>query len=209
MGSDEVWETATKALQDALDERGMEYKINEGDGAFYGPKIDFHLRDSIGRTWQCGTIQLDMLMPENFDLNYIGEDGQKHRPVMIHRVAYGSLERFIGILIEHFAGAFPAWLAPVQVKILPITDRHMEYAKKVAKEMWNQDIRVAVDERNEKIGYKIREAQMQKIPYVLVVGDKEMENGTVAVRKRGEGDLGPQATDVFTKQLLAEIAAKK
>ena len=209
MGSDEVWETATKALQDALDERGMEYKINEGDGAFYGPKIDFHLRDSIGRTWQCGTIQLDMLMPENFDLNYIGEDGQKHRPVMIHRVAYGSLERFIGILIEHFAGAFPAWLAPVQVKILPITDRHMEYAKKVAKEMWNQDIRVAVDERNEKIGYKIREAQMQKIPYVLVVGDKEMENGTVAVRKRGEGDLGPQATDVFTKQLLEEIAAKK
>lgn len=209
MGSDEVWETATKALQDALDERGMEYKINEGDGAFYGPKIDFHLRDSIGRTWQCGTIQLDMLMPENFDLNYIGEDGQKHRPVMIHRVAYGSLERFIGILIEHFAGAFPAWLAPVQVKILPITDRHMDYAKKVAKEMWNQDIRVAVDERNEKIGYKIREAQMQKIPYVLVVGDKEMENGTVAVRKRGEGDLGPQATEAFTEQLLAEIAAKK
>lgn len=209
MGSDEVWATATKALQDALDERGMEYKINEGDGAFYGPKIDFHLRDSIGRTWQCGTIQLDMLMPENFDLNYIGEDGQKHRPVMIHRVAYGSLERFIGILIEHFAGAFPAWLAPVQVKILPITDRHMDYAKKVAKEMWNQDIRVAVDERNEKIGYKIREAQMQKIPYVLVVGDKEMENGTVAVRKRGEGDLGPQATEAFTEQLLAEIAAKK
>ena len=209
MGSDEVWETATKALQDALDERGMEYKINEGDGAFYGPKIDFHLRDSIGRTWQCGTIQLDMLMPEKFDLNYIGEDGQKHRPVMIHRVAYGSLERFIGILIEHFAGAFPAWLAPIQVKILPITDRHMDYAKKVAKEMWAQDIRVTVDERNEKIGYKIREAQMQKIPYVLVVGDKEMENGTVAVRKRGEGDLGPQATDVFTKQLLAEIAAKK
>ncbi|NCB77548.1 MAG: threonine--tRNA ligase [Negativicutes bacterium] len=209
MGSDEVWETATKALQDALDERGMEYKVNEGDGAFYGPKIDFHLRDSIGRTWQCGTIQLDMLMPEKFDLNYIGEDGQKHRPVMIHRVAYGSLERFIGILIEHFAGAFPAWLAPIQVKILPITDRHMDYAKKVAKEMWAQDIRVTVDERNEKIGYKIREAQMQKIPYVLVVGDKEMENGTVAVRKRGEGDLGPQETDVFTKQLLAEIAAKK
>ena len=209
MGSDEVWETATKALQDALDERGMEYKINEGDGAFYGPKIDFHLRDSIGRTWQCGTIQLDMLMPENFDLNYIGEDGQKHRPVMIHRVAYGSLERFIGILIEHFAGAFPAWLAPVQVKILPITDRHMEYAKKVAKEMWDQNIRVVVDERNEKIGYKIREAQMQKIPYVLVVGDKEMESGTVAVRKRGEGDLGPQETEVFTQQLLAEIAAKK
>lgn len=209
MGSDEVWETATKALQDALDERGMEYKINEGDGAFYGPKIDFHLRDSIGRTWQCGTIQLDMLMPENFDLNYIGEDGQKHRPVMIHRVAYGSLERFIGILIEHFAGAFPAWLAPIQVKILPITDRHMEYAKKVAKEMWDQNIRVVVDERNEKIGYKIREAQMQKIPYVLVVGDKEMESGTVAVRKRGEGDLGPQETEVFTQQLLAEIAAKK
>ncbi|MDD3158712.1 threonine--tRNA ligase [Anaeromusa sp.] len=209
MGSDEVWETATKALQDALEERGMAYKVNEGDGAFYGPKIDFHLRDSIGRTWQCGTIQLDMLMPEKFDLNYIGEDGQKHRPVMIHRVAYGSLERFIGILIEHFAGAFPSWLAPVQVKILPITDRHMEYAKKVAKDLWNQDIRVAVDERNEKIGYKIREAQVQKIPYVLVVGDKEMENGTVAVRKRGEGDLGPQATDVFTKQLLEEIAAKK
>lgn len=209
MGSDEVWETATAALREALDERGMAYKVNEGDGAFYGPKIDFHLRDSIGRTWQCGTIQLDMLMPEKFDLNYIGEDGQKHRPVMIHRVVYGSLERFIGILIEHFAGAFPVWLAPVQVAILPITDRHGAYAQQLAATMRSREVRVAVDSRNEKIGYKIREAQLQKVPYVLVVGDKEMENGTVSVRKRGEGDLGPQEAQAFLEALVAEAAARK
>lgn len=208
MGSDEIWETATNALREALEERGMVYKINEGDGAFYGPKIDFHLKDSIGRTWQCGTIQLDMMLPEKFDLTYVGEDGLKHRPVMIHRVAYGSLERFIGILIEHYAGAFPVWLAPVQVKILPITDRHIEYARKIAAQMFEQDIRVEVDERNEKIGYKIREGQLAKIPYILVVGDKEADNGNVAVRKRGEGDLGAKPVDAFITEVLAQIAGK-
>lgn len=209
MGTDEVWEVATAALRDALEDYGMDYKVNEGDGAFYGPKIDFHLRDSIGRTWQCGTIQLDMLMPEKFDLNYIGEDGQKHRPVMIHRVAYGSLERFIGILIEHYAGAFPTWLAPVQVKVLPITDRHVEYAREVQALMNEKDIRVEVDDRNEKIGYKIREAQMEKAPYVLVVGDKEVESKSVAVRKRGQGEIGTQAVGEFINNVMSEILAKK
>lgn len=208
MGDDAIWEVATKALQEALEECGMDYKINPGDGAFYGPKIDFHLKDSIGRTWQCGTIQLDMLLPEKFDLNYIGEDGQKHRPVMIHRVAYGSMERFIGILIEHYAGAFPAWLAPVQVKLLPITDRHVAYAQAVAQQMREQDIRVEIDDRNEKIGYKIREAQVQKVPYTLVVGDKEQETSSVAVRKRGQGDLGSQPVAEFVAQLLKEIGEK-
>ncbi|SEO77702.1 threonine--tRNA ligase [Propionispora vibrioides] len=208
MGDDAIWEVATKALQEALEECGMDYKINPGDGAFYGPKIDFHLKDSIGRTWQCGTIQLDMLLPEKFDLNYIGEDGQKHRPVMIHRVAYGSMERFIGILIEHYAGAFPAWLAPVQVKLLPITDRHVAYARAVAQQMREQDIRVEIDDRNEKIGYKIREAQVQKVPYTLVVGDKEQETSSVAVRKRGQGDLGSQPVAEFVPQLLKEIREK-
>jgi threonyl-tRNA synthetase len=186
----------------------MEYRINEGDGAFYGPKIDFHLRDSIGRTWQCGTIQLDMQMPEKFDLNYVGEDGQKHRPVMIHRVAFGSIERFIGILIEHYAGAFPAWLAPVQVKILPITDRQAAYAHELAAAMFEQEIRVEVDDRSEKIGYKIREAQMQKIPYTLVVGDKEVESGSVAVRKRGQGDVGGKLASEFISDILKEIKEK-
>ncbi|MEN6412238.1 MAG: threonine--tRNA ligase [Veillonellales bacterium] len=209
MGSDEVWETATNALKEALNDRGMPYKINEGDGAFYGPKIDFHLQDSIGRTWQCGTIQLDMLMPEKFDITYIGEDGQKHRPVMIHRVAYGSLERFIGILIEHYAGAFPAWLAPVQVKILTITDRQVDYANKLAAAMREQDIRVEVDDRNEKIGYKIRQGQLEKIPYILVIGDKEAENKNIAVRKRGAGDIGAQPIDKFIANLLSEIKEKK
>jgi len=209
MGSDEVWEMATNALREALEDCGMEYKVNEGDGAFYGPKIDFHLRDSIGRTWQCGTIQLDMQMPEKFDLNYIGEDGQKHRPVMIHRVAYGSMERFIGILIEHYAGAFPAWLAPVQVKILPITDRHVEYARELEALMLDNDIRVEVDDRNEKIGYKIREAQMDKVPYTLVVGDKEVESRSVAVRKRGQGDLGSQPVDEFINNLNSEVKNKQ
>ncbi len=208
MGSDEVWETATTALKEALEELNMPFKINPGDGAFYGPKIDFHLKDSIGRTWQCGTIQLDMLMPEKFDLTYIGEDGQKHRPVMIHRVAYGSIERFIGILIEHFAGAFPMWLAPVQAKILPISERHAEYAQTIAQSMRDKDIRVEVDDRNEKIGYKIREGQLEKVPYMLVVGDKEAETRTVAVRKRGQGDIGAMGVDDFITTALGEIAAK-
>lgn len=208
MGSDEVWETATNALKEALDELKMPYKINEGDGAFYGPKIDFHLQDSIGRTWQCGTIQLDMLMPEKFDLTYVGEDGQRHRPVMIHRVAYGSLERFIGILIEHYAGAFPTWLAPVQVEILPITDRQQAYADEIAAALREQDIRVEIDDRSEKIGYKIREAQVQKIPYMLVVGDKEAESKTVAVRHRAHGDIGVQQLESFMNHILKEIADK-
>jgi threonyl-tRNA synthetase len=208
MGSDEVWEVATAALQEALEEYGMPYKINPGDGAFYGPKIDFHLRDSIGRTWQCGTIQLDMQMPEKFDLTFVGEDGQKHRPVMIHRTCYGSIERFIGILIEHYAGAFPAWLAPVQAKILPITDRQIDYAENLAAMMKAKGIRVAVDDRNEKIGYKIREGQMEKVPYMLIVGDKEKETDTVAVRQRGKGDLGSVVAADFVANLLAEIAAK-
>ena len=209
MGSDESWDMATAALREALEDYGMNYKVNPGDGAFYGPKIDFHLRDSIGRTWQCGTIQLDMQMPEAFDLTYIGEDGQKHRPVMIHRVAYGSLERFIGILIEHYAGAFPLWLAPVQAKVLPITDRALTRAKEIAAIMQEQDIRVEVDDRNEKIGYKIREAQLEKVPYMLVIGDREVEEGTVAVRKRGKGDLGSQRLDAFISMLREEIAAKR
>lgn len=208
MGSDEIWETATAALREALEELNMPFKINPGDGAFYGPKIDFHLKDSIGRTWQCGTIQLDMLMPEKFDLTYIGEDGQKHRPVMIHRVAYGSIERFIGILIEHYAGAFPIWLAPVQAKILPISERHAEYAQEIAQTMRDKDIRVEVDDRNEKIGYKIREGQLEKVPYMLVVGDKEAEARTVAVRKRGQGDIGAMGVDDFITAALGEIIAK-
>ena len=208
MGSDEVWEVATAALKQALDERGMPYKINEGDGAFYGPKIDFHLKDSIGRTWQCGTIQLDMLMPERFDLTYIGEDGGRHRPVMIHRVAFGSMERFIGILIEHYAGAFPAWIAPVQVKILPITDRNIGYAKKLSDSLKELEIRVEVDERSEKIGYKIREAQMEKVPFMLVLGDKEEEAGLVAVRVRGQGDVGSMAFSAFRDMVQNTIAKK-
>ncbi len=185
MGSLEEWEQATSALQAALDELGLEYEINEGDGAFYGPKIDFHLQDSIGRTWQCGTIQLDFQMPQRFDLEYVGEDGQKHRPIMIHRAIFGSIERFIGILIEHFAGKFPVWLSPVQVKILPITDRTLDYAEGVASKLAAEGIRCEVDKRSEKIGYKIREAKLEKVPYILVVGDKEAEDGTVNVNKRG------------------------
>ncbi|PKM87437.1 MAG: threonine--tRNA ligase [Firmicutes bacterium HGW-Firmicutes-12] len=205
MGTDEEWAMATNALEEALKAIGMDYKINPGDGAFYGPKIDFHLRDTIGRTWQCGTIQLDFQMPEKFDCTYVGEDGQKHRPVMIHRVAFGSIERFIGILTEHYAGAFPTWLSPVQVKILPITERQLEYAKKLYQELFEAGIRVEVDARSEKIGYKIREAQLEKVPYMLVVGDKEMESGAVALRKRGEGDKGTIEFDSFKSELLAEI----
>lgn len=208
IGSDEIWELATNALRDALDTKGLQYKVNEGDGAFYGPKIDFHLKDSIGRTWQCGTIQLDFTMPEKFDLAYIGEDGQKHRPVMIHRVVFGSIERFIGILTEHFAGAFPAWLAPVQARVIPITDRHAEYARKVEKSLDEKGIRVEIDARNEKINYKIREAQAQKIPYMLVVGDKEADQGTVSVRHRSGGDLGAMPLTEFENKLLEEIKTR-
>lgn len=208
MGSDEVWELATNALRNALEHRGLKYVVNEGDGAFYGPKIDFHLTDSIGRTWQCGTIQLDMLMPEKFDLTYIGEDGQKHRPVMIHRVVYGSIERFIGILIENYAGAFPAWLAPVQVKILPISDKYADYAYEIKRKMFDLGIRVEVDDRNEKIGYKIREAQVKKIPYSIIVGESEMENKNISVRKRREKDTVTMDTDTFIKNLLEEIRTK-
>jgi len=208
MGSAEAWELATNTLKQALDERGLPYKINEGDGAFYGPKIDFHLQDSLDRTWQCGTIQLDFQMPEKFDLTYIGEDGEKHRPVMIHRVIYGSIERFIGILTEHFAGAFPAWLAPVQVKVLPITERQHEYAGRIVAELNEKGIRAEVDKRSEKIGYKIREGQLQKIPYLLVVGDKEVEAGSVAVRHRKEGDLGAMAMDDFVEMIQMEIYSR-
>lgn len=208
MGSDEVWELATNALKNALEHRGLKYVINEGDGAFYGPKIDFHLTDSIGRTWQCGTIQLDMLMPEKFDLTYIGEDGQKHRPVMIHRVVYGSIERFIGILIENYAGAFPAWLAPVQVKILPISDKYVDYAYEIKRKMFDLGIRVEVDDRNEKIGYKIREAQVKKVPYSIIVGENELENKNISVRKRREKETVTMDTDTFINNLLEEIKTK-
>ena len=206
MGSDETWEKATDALELALKEKEFDYVINEGDGAFYGPKIDFHLEDCLGRTWQCGTIQLDFLMPEKFDLTYIGEDGNKHRPVMIHRVIFGSIERFIGILIEHYAGAFPTWLAPVQAKILPIADRNNEYAYRLAKEMSENGLRVEVDDRNEKIGYKIRQGQLAKLPYMLIVGDKEENDKAVAVRKRSEGDIGAVSVEQFLRDVLAEIA---
>lgn len=208
MGSQEDWDMATSALKDALEEKNMEYVINEGDGAFYGPKIDFHLEDSIGRTWQCGTIQLDFQMPERFDLTYIGADGEKHRPVMLHRAIFGSLERFIGILIEHFAGAFPTWLAPVQVRFLSITDRSNDYIQKLAKEFEAAGIRVETDLRNEKIGYKIREARLQRIPYMLIVGDKEVENQQVSVRSRDEGDLGPMYVKDFLDKIQKEISQK-
>ena len=208
IGSDEMWELSTAALKEALDAKGINYKINEGDGAFYGPKIDFHLEDSIGRTWQCGTIQLDMNLPERFDLNYVGPDGEKHRPVMIHRVVFGSIERFIAILTEHFAGAFPTWLSPVQVKILPLVDKHHDYAYQVKKMLEEKGIRVEVDTRNEKIGYKIREAQMEKTPYMLVIGDKETESGSVAVRSRKDGDLGSMSCDGFISRIVGEIRNK-
>jgi len=186
----------------------MEYKVNEGDGAFYGPKIDFHLQDSLDRTWQCGTVQLDFLMPENLDITYIGEDGEKHRPVMIHRVIYGSIERFIGILTEHFAGAFPVWLAPVQARVLPISERHHEYGQKVFDKLIEAGIRAELDSRSEKVGYKIREGQLQKIPYLLVVGDKEAEQGTVAVRHRKQGDLGAVPVADFIAKITTEIKEK-
>lgn len=208
MGSDEDWENATEALRDALEAAGLPYKVNEGDGAFYGPKIDFHLEDCIGRTWQCGTIQLDFQMPEKFSLTYIGADSEKHRPVMIHRTIYGSIERFIGILIEQYAGAFPVWLAPVQVIILPVSERQKDYANKLREKLEDLDIRAEADLRSEKIGYKIREAQLQKIPYMIVVGDREMEAGTVAVRDRKDGDKGTMKFDDFQAQILDEIKNK-
>ena len=208
MGRDEDWDMATEALRGALDDLGLPYVVNEGDGAFYGPKIDFHLEDSIGRTWQCGTIQLDFQLPLRFNLEYTGADGEKHRPIMIHRVIFGSIERFIGILIEHFAGAFPTWLAPVQVKVLPISDKYMDYAQKVLDELNNSGVRAEIDTRAEKIGYKIREAQMKKIPYMLVVGAKEEEDGLVSVRSRFEGDEGQKSLTDFLAAIKMEIQAK-
>ena len=208
MGSDEDWEMATSALQGALDDLGLNYVVNEGDGAFYGPKIDFHLVDCIGRTWQCGTIQLDFQMPQRFNLEYIGADGEKHRPIMIHRVAFGSVERFIGILIEHFAGAFPTWLAPVQVKVLPISEKYEEYAKSVKAQLDEAGIRAEIDLRSEKIGYKIREAQTQKIPYMLVVGQMEEADGTVSVRSRFKGDEGSRELSGFISDVKEEIAGR-
>ena len=205
MGSDEDWENATEALRNALEASKLPYKINEGDGAFYGPKIDFHLEDCIGRTWQCGTIQLDFQMPEKFNLTYIGADSEKHRPVMIHRTIFGSIERFIGILIENYAGAFPVWLAPVQVIILPVSEKQKEYAEKLNKQLEDLDIRAEADLRSEKVGYKIREAQLQKIPYMLVVGDKEMESGSVSVRDRKEGDAGVMKFEDFLSKIQDEI----
>ena len=209
MGSDEDWEMATDGLRSALDEMGLDYVVNEGDGAFYGPKIDFHLVDAIGRTWQCGTIQLDFQLPQRFELEYIGADGEKHRPIMIHRVAFGSIERFIGILIEHFAGAFPTWLAPVQVKVLPISDKYMDYAEKVKATLDAENIRVEVDTRSEKIGYKIREAQKNKIPYMLVVGQKEEEDGVVSVRSRFKGDEGQASLESFIENIKKEIVSRE
>ena len=209
MGSDEDWEAATAALQAALEEIGLPFKINEGDGAFYGPKIDFHLEDSIGRTWQCGTIQLDFQLPERFELEYTGADGEKHRPVMIHRVVFGSIERFIGILIEHFAGAFPLWLAPEQARVMPISEKQAEAVQAVAAKLRAAGLRVQADLRNEKIGYKIREAQLQKVPYMLVVGDREAEAGAVSVRSRSEGDIGVMKVEEFLERSLAEVAEKK
>lgn len=209
MGELADWERATDALRGAITELGYAYEVNEGDGAFYGPKLDFHLQDCLGRTWQCGTIQLDFQLPERFELEYTGADGQKHRPIMIHRVVFGSIERFIGILIEHFAGAFPLWIAPEQVRILPISERHHEKAREIYQQLFNAGMRVEIDERSEKIGYKIREAQLQKIPYMLIIGDKEAESGTVSVRRRGEGDLGAVKTEAFLATALAEITAKQ
>lgn len=209
MGSDELWEISTNALREAIETAGVPYQINEGDGAFYGPKLDFHVQDSLGRTWQCGTIQMDMQLPERFDVNYIGEDGEKHRAVMLHRAGYGSLERFIGILIEHYAGAFPTWIAPVQAKIIPVTDKNLEYAKSVATAMSESDIRVEVEEANETLGYKIRKAQMEKVPYMIIVGDQEMKGHTISARSRKNGDLGSQSLPMFVANLIREIKERE
>lgn len=209
IGSEDDWEIATKALADAITSVGKTYIINEGDGAFYGPKLDFHIKDSLGRTWQCGTIQLDYQLPDRFNLEYTGSDGEKHTPVMIHRVVFGSIERFIGVITEHFAGAFPIWLAPVQVKLLPIADRHHDYAFEIAKKLEAKGIRCEVDTRSEKTGYKIREAQLQKIPYMLLMGDKDIEGNCVSVRKRGEGDIGAMGVDEFVEMAAKQIESKE
>ena len=208
IGTVEQWEHNQDILKEAITEMGKTFEVNEGDGAFYGPKLDFHLADSLGRTWQCGTIQLDFQLPERFELEYTGEDGQKHRPVMVHRVVLGSVERFIGVITEHFAGAFPVWLSPVQVKVMPITDRTSDYAKDVAAKLSAAGVRVETDLRNEKIGYKIREAQMQKTPYMLVIGDREAESGAVAVRTRGGEDLGAMPLDAFIERITGEIKSR-
>jgi threonyl-tRNA synthetase len=207
VGTDEGWATATEALRAALEAMGLDYKVDEGGGAFYGPKIDVKIKDAIGRVWQCSTIQVDFNEPERFDITYIGEDGKAHRPIMIHRALLGSLERFFGVLVEHYAGAFPLWLAPVQAILLPIADRHQEYAEKVASELAAKGFRAKVDTRNEKTGYKIREAQVQKIPYMLVVGDREVDQGKIAVRSRDKGDIGPQSVDEFIANLNGELTA--
>ena len=209
MGSDEDWEMATEGLRNALEDMKLDYIINEGDGAFYGPKIDFHLVDAIGRTWQCGTIQLDFQLPQRFETEYIGADGEMHRPIMIHRVCFGSIERFIGILVEHFAGKFPTWLAPVQVKILPISDKYTEYGMKIMARLKASGIRCELDERPEKIGYKIREARNERVPYMLVVGQKEEENGLVSVRSRFEGDEGQKDLDTFIAEISREIETRQ
>jgi threonyl-tRNA synthetase len=208
MGSDEMWDMATEALREAIEKNNLEYEINEGDGAFYGPKIDFHLEDSLGRMWQCGTIQLDFQMPERFDMVYIGQDGEEHRPVMIHRAIYGSLERFIGILIEHYAGAFPVWLAPVQAAIIPVSDDQLDYARKIKKYLEEDKIRTELDDSQEKVGYKIRQAQLQQIPYMLIVGSREEDENTVSVRERRKGDLGSQKLDEFKEMIIKEIREK-
>ncbi len=209
MGSDELWEISTNALREAIEKTGVPYQINEGDGAFYGPKLDFHVQDSLGRTWQCGTIQMDMQLPERFDVNYVGEDGEKHRAVMLHRAGYGSLERFIGILIEHYAGAFPVWIAPVQAKIIPVTEKNLDYAKSIANAMAESDLRVEVEEANETLGYKIRKAQMEKVPYMIIVGDKEMQNHTITVRSRKDGDLGSTMLPMFVANLIRQIKERE
>ena len=209
MGSDEDWELATNALKGALDELHLDYIINEGDGAFYGPKIDFHLKDTIGRTWQCGTIQLDFQLPQRFELEYVGEDGEKHRPIMIHRVIYGSIDRFIGLLIENFAGAFPLWLSPVQVKVLSLTDRNEKYVNEIVERLRKEKIRVEADNRNEKVGYKIREALNEKTPYLIIVGDEEEKNKTISIRGRGNENKSGLNLDDFILRLKEEIETKK
>lgn len=208
MGAKEDWDIATDALRDAITELGYDYEVNEGDGAFYGPKLDFHLTDCLGRTWQCGTIQLDFQLPERFELEYIGADGEKHRPIMIHRVVFGSIERFIGILTEHFAGAYPTWLAPVQVKLLPIADRHLDYLYNVKKALEAKGVRCEIDDRSEKMGFKIRAAQLEKVPYMIIAGDKDIENGTISVRSRKDGEQGAMTLDAFIENIMEEIETK-
>ena len=209
MGTEEEWDLATTALREAMESKSIPYIINEGDGAFYGPKLDFHLEDSLGRTWQCGTIQLDFQMPQRFDLTYVGADGEKHRPIMIHRVIFGSIERFIGILIEHFAGKFPLWLAPVQVKLLTVTEKFADYALETARKLEEAGLRVETDIRNEKIGYKLREARNERVSYIGVIGEREMENGTLTLRSNKEGELGEMEVDRFVADLLEEIKEKR